>query len=120
MSKHSVKIRNKALYDHLLKYYDADGDGKLSRSDLAAVTDLNIINGTSIGTPDYWKRTVVTTDFKETEDLSALTGLRNLSITGQPIKSLHIGHTQLKSLSICDCPELRCIEYEECGRMQEA
>ena len=99
-----IRIKSRPLRRFLLKYYDADGDGRLSEKDLQGVTYLEITTPVM----QLWDETpeisLVTRCFCHPKDLRKLPNLECLVISSQPIFRLCLTQSSLARVAVIRCP----------------
>ena len=99
-----VHIKSRPLRRFLLKYYDADKDGKLSASDLEGVKLLEITSLEYQLWDESPELSLVTRCFLHPSDLRKLPNLECLVISSQPVFRIRLHQKSLKEVYIIHCP----------------
>ena len=99
-----VHIKSRPLRQFLLKYYDADKDGRLSVSDLEGVKLLEITTEKMQLWDESPELSLVTRCFLHPSDLRKLPNLECLAGSSQPVFRIRLHQKSLKEVYIIHCP----------------
>ncbi len=99
-----IHIKSRPLRRFLLKYYDADNDGKLSTSDLEGVKFLEITTLEFQLWDESPELSLVTRCFLHPSDIRKLPNLECLVISSQPVFRINLHQKSLKEVHIIHCP----------------
>lgn len=113
MKEKYIHISSRPLRRFLLKYYDADGDGKLSEKDLKNVKHLEITTPRMQLWDESPEISLVTRAFSHSADLKKLSNLECLVISSQPVFKLNLPQKSLREVLVIHCPLRKISVCEE-------